>query len=127
MYIRLVFRCLLVARKENLTGFSTGLTGQSKNLDPTGNPIGFHLCSLDITTFLDFGVAAPHQNYDVTSKALNNAGFFLILTHVVSHPNAPICQVIAKSEQVGFFLIYPIAQPKLVYFKIGEKIIMLKF
>ena len=27
------------ARKENLTGFSTGLTGRSKNLDPTG----FHL------------------------------------------------------------------------------------
>ena len=52
---RLVLRCLLVARKENLTGVSTGLTGRSKNLDPTGNltgrstrpvpvdPIGFHL------------------------------------------------------------------------------------
>ena len=36
----LVLICLLVARKENLTGFSTGLTGRSKNLDPTGNPIG---------------------------------------------------------------------------------------
>ena len=35
---RLVLRCLLVARKENLTGISTGLTGRSKNLDPTGNP-----------------------------------------------------------------------------------------
>ena len=35
-YIRLVLRCLLVARKENLTGFSTGLIGRSKNLDPTG-------------------------------------------------------------------------------------------
>ena len=32
----LVLRCLLVARKENLTVFSTGLTGPSKNLDPTG-------------------------------------------------------------------------------------------
>ena len=42
--LRLVLRCLLVARKENLTGFSTGLTGRSKNLDPTGFP-GFHLCS----------------------------------------------------------------------------------
>ena len=41
---RLVFRCLLVAKKENLTGISTGLTGRSKNLDPTGNPTGFHLC-----------------------------------------------------------------------------------
>ena len=35
---RLVLRCLLVARKENSTDFSTGLTGRSKNLDPTGNP-----------------------------------------------------------------------------------------
>ena len=32
----LVFRCFLVLKKENLTGFSTGLTGWSKNLDPTG-------------------------------------------------------------------------------------------
>ena len=32
--------CLLVARKDNLTGFSTGLTGRLKNLDPTGNPPG---------------------------------------------------------------------------------------
>ena len=37
---RLVLRCLLVARRESLTGFSTGLTGRSKNLDPTGNPTG---------------------------------------------------------------------------------------
>ena len=37
---RLVLRCLLVAKKENSTGFSTGLTGRSKNLDPTGNPTG---------------------------------------------------------------------------------------
>ena len=35
---RLVLRCLLLARKENLTGVSTGLTGRSKNLVPTGNP-----------------------------------------------------------------------------------------
>ena len=52
----LVVRRLLVAKNENLTGFSTGLTGRSKNLDPTGNPTGrstrpvpvdptgFHLC-----------------------------------------------------------------------------------
>ena len=33
-------RCLLVARKDNLTGISTGLTDRSKNLDPTGNPTG---------------------------------------------------------------------------------------
>ena len=33
---RLVFRCILAARKRNLTGFLIGMTGQSKNLDPTG-------------------------------------------------------------------------------------------
>ena len=32
----LVLRCRLVARKKNLTGVSTGLTGRSTNLDPTG-------------------------------------------------------------------------------------------
>ena len=37
---RLVLRCLLVARKENLTGVSTGFTGRSKNFNPTGNPTG---------------------------------------------------------------------------------------
>ena len=39
---RLVLGYLLVAKKENLTGILTGLTGRSKNFDPTG----FHLwCS----------------------------------------------------------------------------------
>ena len=37
---RLVLKYFLVARKENLTGVSTGLTGRSKNLDPTVNPTG---------------------------------------------------------------------------------------
>ena len=35
-----MLRCLLVARKENLTGVSSGLTSQSKNLDPNGNSTG---------------------------------------------------------------------------------------
>ena len=67
---------------------------------------------------LDLGVAAPHQNYDVTSRASNDAGFFKILTHVFSYPNAPFCQVIAKSEQVGFFwytLIYSLARPEVSF------------
>ena len=54
---RLVLGCLLVVRKENLTGASTGLIGLSKNIDPTGNPsgrltrpvpvhsFGFHFCN----------------------------------------------------------------------------------
>ena len=32
----MVLRCLSVARKDNSTGFPTGLTCRSKNLDPTG-------------------------------------------------------------------------------------------
>ena len=36
---RLVLRCVLFARKVNMIGVSTGLTGRSKNLNPTG----FHL------------------------------------------------------------------------------------
>ena len=35
-----MLRCLLVARKKNLTGVSTDLTGRSKNIDHTGNPSG---------------------------------------------------------------------------------------
>ena len=35
-------RCLLVSRKENLTGVLTGLTGRLKNLEPTG----FHLWAI---------------------------------------------------------------------------------
>ena len=41
--LRLVFRCILVARKDNLTVLLTGLTGRSKNLNLSGNPTGFHL------------------------------------------------------------------------------------
>ena len=52
---------------------------------------------------VDFGVATPHQNYDVTSRASNDAGFKKNFNTRVSHPNAPFCQVIAKSEQVVFF------------------------
>ena len=41
MYISVgAYRWLLVARKEDLTGVSTSMTGQSKNPD---RPAGFHL------------------------------------------------------------------------------------
>ena len=49
---QLVLRCLLVARQENLTGFSTGLTGRSKNLDPTGNPTGRSTRPVSISNLL---------------------------------------------------------------------------
>ena len=56
-----------------------------------------------MVVLLKFGVAALHQNYEVTSRASNDAGFFKILTHVFSHPNSPFCQVITKLKQIGFF------------------------
>ena len=40
MYISVGALMFLVARKKNLTGVLTGLTGRSKNLDPTGDPTG---------------------------------------------------------------------------------------
>ena len=51
---RLVLRYFLASRKENLTGVSTGLTGWSKNLDPTGNPTGrsTRLVPVDPTGFI---------------------------------------------------------------------------
>ena len=40
MYIFRLVLMVLVAGKENLTVVSTGLTGRTKNLYPTGNPTG---------------------------------------------------------------------------------------
>ena len=61
-----------------------------------------------MAVLLDFGVVAPLQNYDNTSRASNDVGFFfLILTQVFSHPNAPFCQVIAKLKKVCFFFGTP--------------------
>ena len=68
---RLVLGCLLVARKENSTGFSTGLTGRSKNLDQTGNPTGFHLWAQQRR----WNTASPHSS-TTTSTAVAYAGFW---------------------------------------------------
>ena len=57
MYVQILFgayRCLVVARKKNLTGISTGLTGRSKNLDPNG----FHLC-YEIFSFCSMPALLP--------------------------------------------------------------------
>ena len=62
-----MLRCVLVARKKNLTGVSTGLTGRSKNLDPTG--AGrlnlFPSLIIDVARIFDWGVA---QNHKITSN-----------------------------------------------------------
>ena len=49
MYISVdvqMYERILVAKKENLTGVSTGLTGRSKNLDPTGKQTTVRLTRL---------------------------------------------------------------------------------
>ena len=55
---------------------------------------------------MDFGVAAPHQNYDVTSRASNDAGFFKNFnTHVFS-PKCTILLSYSKIETGRFFLVH---------------------
>ena len=85
---RLVLRRLLVAREENLTGFSTGLTGRSKNLDPTatrpaGRPDQFPSLSwvMSFSLAKSFGtvVNAPRikkrRNFLVNRKKILNHSF----------------------------------------------------
>ena len=52
---------------------------------------------------LNFWLSAPLQNYDITSRASNNAKFKKNFKHEFSHLNAPFCQGIAELEQVVFF------------------------
>ena len=79
----LVLKCFLVPKKENLTGFLTGLTGRSKNLDPTGNPTGFHLWfggEAPSRRRLGSGGKAPsrrrHGGLGAEPPALKNFAFF---------------------------------------------------
>ena len=65
---QLVLRCLLVARKKNLTGISTGLTGRSKNLDPTGNPTGRSTRPVSISDPYHYKKGVPYQRIVLLSK-----------------------------------------------------------
>ena len=59
----------------------------------------------------DFGVAAPHQNYDVTSRASNDAGFFKNFSTRVFSPN---CTILPSCSKIGVgrvFLVHPYAVP----------------
>ena len=56
---------------------------------------------------VDFEVAAPHQNYDVTSRASNDAGFFKNFSTRVFSPK---CTILPSYSKVGggrFFLVHP--------------------
>ena len=56
---------------------------------------------------LDFGVAAPHQNYDVTSRASIDAEF---LKNFNTHVFSPKCTILPSYSKIGagrVFLVHP--------------------
>ena len=56
---------------------------------------------------LDFGVAAPLQNYDVTFGASNDVGFFKKFTTRVFSPNCTILPSYSKIGAGWVFLVHP--------------------
>ena len=56
---------------------------------------------------LDFGGAAPHRNYDVTSRASNDAGFKKNFTTRVFSPKCTILPSYSKIGAGRFFLVHP--------------------
>ena len=98
---RLLLRCFLVARKDNLTGVSTGLTGRSKNLDPTGNRLAGRPDRCQSTR--PVSISAPHTKPDrdcswrVLSKKLNAKATWNRL-YWKSHPNSGPPQNCSKQK-----------------------------
>ena len=56
---------------------------------------------------VDFGVAAPHQNYDVTSRASNDAGFLKNFNTRVFSPKCTIPPSYSKIGAGRFVLVHP--------------------
>ena len=54
-----------------------------------------------------FGVAAPHQNYDVTSRASNDAGFLKNFNTRVFSPKCTIPPSYSKIGAGRFVLVHP--------------------
>ena len=74
-----MLRCLLVARKENLIGVSTGMTGRSKNLDPTG----FHLCYSQIIQIFKKKKQTPRPSRLIMRRFYFDFSlFFVVLNRV---------------------------------------------
>ena len=59
---------------------------------------------------LDFEVAAPHQNYDVTSRASNDAEFLKNFNARVFSPKCTILRSYSKIRAGLFFLVHPSAE-----------------
>ena len=56
---------------------------------------------------VDFGVAAPQQNYYVTSGASNDAGFFFNFNARVFSPKCTILPTYSKIGAGRNFLVHP--------------------
>ena len=56
---------------------------------------------------LDFGVTAPHQNYDVTFRVSNDVGFFKNFTTGVFSPKCTILPSYSKIGAGRVFLVHP--------------------
>ena len=60
-----------------------------------------------MAVLVDLGVAAPHQNYDVTSRASNDAGF---LKNFSTRVFSPKCTILPSYSKIGagrVFLVHP--------------------
>ena len=57
---------------------------------------------------VDFGVAAPHQNYDVTSRASKALDFFKNFSTRVFSPKCTILPSYSKIGAGRVFLVHPI-------------------
>ena len=79
-----------------------------------------------MTILLDFGVAAPHQNYDVTSRASNDVGF---LKNFNTRVFSLKCTILPSYSKIGvgrFFLVHPNQQSVSPAYRIIPDIIFKK-
>ena len=60
-----------------------------------------------MAVLVDLGVAASHQNYDVTSRASNDAGFLKNFSTRVFSPKCTILPSYSKIEAGRVFLVHP--------------------
>ena len=64
-----------------------------------------------MATLLDFGVAAPHRNYDVTSRASNDVEFSKNFSKRIFSPKCTILPSYSKIEAGRVFMVHPTLQP----------------
>ena len=70
-----------------------------------------------MATLLDFGVAAPHRNYDVTSRASNDVEFLKNFNKRIFLPKCTILPSYSKIKAGRVFLVHPNQQQQ--YYEIN--------